>query len=54
MVEKGRACADDGQICGVILTDLWKAFDCRNHDLLIAKKKKKKNSKLFERSEAKN
>ena len=34
MIEKGRACIDDRQIGGAILTDLCKAFDCRSHDLL--------------------
>ena len=37
MIEKWRACVDDGQITGTILTDLSKAFGCINHDLLIAK-----------------
>ena len=37
MIEKWRPCVDDDQIGGAILTDLLKAFECINHDLLIAK-----------------
>ena len=28
---------DNGKIAGALLTDLSKAFDCLNHELLIAK-----------------
>ena len=37
MLEKWRASRDKGGCCGVLLTDLSKAFDCLAHDLLIAK-----------------
>ena len=37
MIEKWRPCVDDDEIGGAILTDLLKAFQCINHDLLIAK-----------------
>ena len=37
MIEKLRKCIDHGGICGILLTDLSKAFDCLSHDLLIAK-----------------
>ena len=37
MLEKWRACLDNKGSCGVLLTDLRKAFDCLIHDLLIAK-----------------
>ena len=37
MTEKWRKCLDKGGICGAILTDLSKAFNCILHDLLIAK-----------------
>ena len=35
--EKWRQCFDKGGISGALLTGLSKAFDCRLHDLLIAK-----------------
>ena len=28
---------DNGKAFGALLTDLWKAFDCLDHELLIAK-----------------
>ena len=37
MVEKWRKCLDNKGNTGVLLTDLSKAFDCLNHELLIAK-----------------
>ena len=37
MLEKWRYCLDNKGSCGVILTDLSKAFDCLIHDLMIAK-----------------
>ena len=37
MLEKWRIAMDKRNIGGALLTDLSKAFDCLNHDLLIAK-----------------
>ena len=37
MVEKWKRALDKSNKCGVLLTDLSKAFDCLLHDLLIAK-----------------
>ena len=37
MIEKIKGGLDNNEYCGLLLTDLSKAFDCVNHDLLIAK-----------------
>ena len=37
MLEKWKATLDKRGCCGVLLTDLSKAFDCLSHELLIAK-----------------
>ena len=37
MVENWKKCLDKNGVCGALLTDLSKAFDCLPHDLLIAK-----------------
>ena len=37
MIEKWRQSLDKKKVCGALLTDLSKAFDCLPHDLLIAK-----------------
>ena len=37
MIEKFKEAIDRGYEFGALLTDLSKAFDCRNHPLLIAK-----------------
>ena len=37
MIEKWKRVLDNGCICGALLTDLSKAFDCLPHDLLLAK-----------------
>ena len=37
MVEKMLLALDKKEVCGAILTYLSKAFDCINHDLLVAK-----------------
>ena len=37
MIEKWRRSVDGGGQAGTILTDLSKAFDCLDHELLIAK-----------------
>lgn len=37
LIEEWRKKLDDNYIVGAVLTDLSKAFDCINHDLIIAK-----------------
>ena len=37
MLEKWRKALDNGKLAGALLTDLSKAFDCLNHNLMIAK-----------------
>ena len=36
LLEKWKAAVDKGKIFGALLTDLLKAYDCLNHELLIA------------------
>ena len=37
MLEKWKKALDKRNVAGALLTDLSKAFDCMNHELLIAK-----------------
>ena len=37
MLERWKKALDNDKIAGALLTDLSKAFDCLNHELLIAK-----------------
>ena len=37
MINKWNKAMDSGKLAGALLTDLSKAFDCLNHELLIAK-----------------
>ena len=37
MLERWKNCLDKKGVCGALLTDLSKAFDCLSHELLIAK-----------------
>ena len=37
LIEQWKKCLDNKGACGVLLTDLSKAFDCVRYDLLIAK-----------------
>ena len=37
MLEKWRKALDKPDVAGTLLTDLLKAFDCLNHEVLIAK-----------------
>ena len=37
MINKWKKAMDSGKLAGALLTDLSKAFDCLNHELLIAK-----------------
>ena len=37
MLEKWKRAVDNGKVFGILLTDLFKAFDCLSHELLLAK-----------------
>ena len=37
LLEKWKAAEDKSKVFGALLIDLWKAFDCLNHELLVAK-----------------
>ena len=37
MLETWKRSVDKGKVFGALLTDLWKAFDCLDHELLTAK-----------------
>ena len=37
MIERWKKAFDENKYVGAVLTDLSKAFDCLNHELLIAK-----------------
>ena len=37
MIDRWQKAMDSGKLAGALLTDLSKAFDCVNHELLIAK-----------------
>ena len=37
MLEKWKSSVDNSKMFGTLFTDLLKAFDCLNHELLIAK-----------------
>ena len=37
LLEKWKRATDSGQMFGALLTDLSRAFDCLDHELLIAK-----------------
>ena len=37
MLGKWKRSAHNSKMFGALLADLWKAFDCLNHELLIAK-----------------
>ena len=37
LLEKCKTAVDKGKVSGVLLTDLLKAFDCLNHELLLVK-----------------
>ena len=37
LLEKRKRSTDRGKVFGALLTDISKAFDCLNHDLLKAK-----------------
>ena len=39
MIQKWKKAVDNGNVFGVLLTDLSKAFGCVPHDLIIAKSK---------------
>ena len=37
MLEKWKFCNDKGKSFGALMTDLWQAFDCLSHELIITK-----------------
>jgi len=37
LVQKWQSCLDNNEVVGTVLMDLSKAYDCLNHELLIAK-----------------
>ena len=37
MLEKWKRSANEGKVSDALLTDLFQAFDCLDHELLIAK-----------------
>ena len=37
MLEKWKSAVDKGKSFGALLTDLYKAFDCLSHEVLLAK-----------------
>ena len=37
MLEKWKRSVDNNKMFGALLTDLWKVFDCLDHELLMAR-----------------